>query len=886
MNGWLLMRIGRVLRLLLRKEQSEQQLDEEMRFHLQRQIEQNIASGMNPEEARLAALRLFGGVEQIKEECRDMRGTNFIENLLQDLRYGVRMLAKNPTFAAVAVITLALGIGANTAIFSVVNAVLLRPLPYPRSDAIVEIKGVWKDGGLADDLTVPEFEFYRNHASAFAAIAGYRGGPDLSIKRGGVSEWITSLRVTDGFFKVLGVAPALGRGVLREETRPGSAQSVILSDSLWRKAFGSDPAVIGRQVVLGDASFTVVGVMPPDFTFVEQQVDVFVPLQLGTGIEDTGMNTSVIARLQPATSLAQGQANMNVVFEQLRQAGSAQSGQAGARLLSYQTALAGDLRPSLLMLFGAVGLLLLIACANVASLIMARANARQREISIRLALGAERWRLLQQFLAESLLIALMGGAAGLVAAVWALKLLVSSIPWDLPSTTHIGLDGSVLAFTSLVALGTSLAFGFTSYWQTSRLDPNTALKEGSTQGGRSTAGSRGRNVLVIGEVALSLMLLVGAGLLIESLYRLHQQRLGFDPQHVYTMNTPFAPAERATANQVWIFEQQVLERIKAVPGVTSAGVVSLPPLTCCGNLPTQHEGHPEHDQSIGGMEYRAISPEYFQTMHIPILQGRNLQETDTASSTPVVIVGETVAALWWKGKNPIGDRLVVGEYEGRQFPEVLEPPREVVGVVGDVKNISLEESDPTTIYVPASQLFRPPNSTAWVVRASSNLALGEQLRQAVTAVNPDQRVLGLQSMSDVVARAVAHPTFDVLLMGTFAALALTLTSVGIYGVLSFHLARRTQEIGIRIALGAKRGNVLLMVVGQGAFLAAVGIGIGLVGALVLSRFLSSLLYGVKPTDPPTFIAVSLILAAVALLASYIPARRATKVDPMVALRYE
>jgi len=463
---------------------------------------------------------------------------------------------------------------------------------------------------------------------------------------------------------------------------------------------------------------------------------------------------------------------------------------------------------------------------------------------------------------------------------------VSSIPWDLPST-YIGLDGRVLAFTSLVALGTSLAFGFTSYWQTSRLDPNAALKEGSTQGGRSTARSRGRSALVIGEVALSLMLLVGAGLLIESLYRLHQQRLGFDPQHIYTMNTPFAP--RAAANQVWIFEQQVLERIKAVPGVTSAAVVTLPPLMGPNNLPTQHEGHPEHGHSIGGMEYRAISPQYFQTMHIPIIQGRGFEVSDTPSATPVVIVSETVARAWWKGKNPIGDRLVVGEYEGRQFPEVLEPPREVVGVAGDVKNLELDESDPTTIYVPASQLFRPPNSTAWVVRtgrAGSNLALGEQLRQAVTAVNPDQRVLGMQSMSDVVARAVAHPTFDVLLMGIFAALALTLTSVGIYGVLSFHLARRTQEIGIRIALGAKRGNVLLMVVGQGAFLAAVGIGIGLVGALALGRFLSSLLYGVKPTDPPTFIAVSLILAAVALLASYIPARRATKVDPMVALRYE
>jgi putative ABC transport system permease protein len=807
-----------------------------------------------------------------------------VTTLIQDLRYGIRMLAKTPGFTAVAVLTLALGIGANTAIFSAVNAVLLRPLPYPRPDAIVQVSLAWKDGGTMDALTVPEFEFYRDHASAFEAMAGFRGGPDLSIKRGGASEWITSLRVTEGFFQVLEVNPAIGRGILREETRPGSAQSVVLSDSLWRKAFGASPAVIGRQVEMGDASYSVVGVMPPDFTFVEQPADAFIPLQLGRGIMDTGMNTRVIARLKPGTSVARAQANISAVFEQFRQAGSAQSGQQGLQLVSYQKWLAGDLRPSLLILFGAVGLLLLIACANVASLMMARANARQREISIRLALGAGRWRLLRQFLAESLLIALIGGAAGLVAAAWALKGLIFSIPWDIPSSTHISLDGRVLAFTFLVALGTSVLFGFTSYWQTSRLDPNTAMKEGGTQVGRSTARSRARNALVIGEVALSLMLLVGAGLLIESLYRLHQQKLGFDPQHVFTMNTPFAPAARVTPDQVWNFEQQVLGRLQAVPGVASAAVVTLPPLMGPNNIPTQHEGHPEH--SIGGMEYRAISPEYFQTMRIPILQGRGFQETDTASSTPVVIVSETVARAWWKGKSPIGDRLVVGEYNARQFPDVLEPPREVVGVVGDVKNLAIDEREPTTIYVPASQLFRPPDSTAWVVRASSNLALGADLRRAVTNVNPDQRVLDLQSMPDVVARAVAHPTFDALLMGIFAALALALTSVGIYGVLSFHVTRRTQEIGIRMALGALRGDVLKLVVGEGMLLTLIGVATGVAGALALTRFLASLLYDVKPTDPLTFVIVSLVLTAVAVLASYLPARRATRVDPMVALRYE
>jgi putative ABC transport system permease protein len=635
---------------------------------------------------------------------------------------------------------------------------------------------------------------------------------------------------------------------------------------------------------MDDAVYTVVGVMPPGFTFVEQPADVFIPLQLGRSIVDTGMNTRVIARLKSGTSLAQAQANINVVFEQFRRQGSAQSGQRGIELESYQNWLAGDLRTSLLVLFGAVGFLLLIACANVASLIMARTSSRQREISIRLALGAERWQMLQQFLSESLLIALIGGAAGLLAASWGLKGLVSSIPWDIPSTAHVELDGRVLAFTLLLAAGTSLVFGFTSYWQTSKLDLNASLKEGGTRGGSSTARNRMRSALVVGEAALSLMLLVGAGLLIETLYHLHQQKLGFDPRHVYTMTTPFAPAAKLTAPQIWTFEQELLRRIKGAPGVASAAVISNLPLTGPNNLPTEHEGHPEH--SIGGMEQRAVSPQYFQTMRIPILQGRNFQETDTTLSTPVAIVSETVARAWWKSGSPIGDRIVVGEYGGRQFPEVLEPPREVIGVAADVKNMAIDEAQPTTVYVPASQLSRPPGSTAWVVRANGNPDLGAALRGAVAAVNPDQRVLNLQSMSDIVARSVARPTFNALLMGIFATLALVLTSVGIYGVLSFHVARRTQEIGIRIALGAKPANVLRMVVTEGVVLVTVGIGIGLAGALVLSRFLSSLLSGVRAYDISTYVAVSGVLLAVALMASYIPARRATKVDPMIALRYE
>ena len=804
-------------------------------------------------------------------------------NLIQDLRYGLRMLAKNPGFTALAVLTLALGIGANTAIFSVVNAVLLRPLPYPQPEGIVRLLLQWKGGGTNDALTVPEFEFYRDHNNVFQAVAGFRGSSDLNLKQGNSYEWLSALQVTDGFFRALGISPALGRGFSRDETRPGSANVVVLSDGLWRKAFNADPHIVGKQVQLNGESHTVAGVMPHGFTFVEQPVDVFTSLKLGNTLMDTGMNTTVLARLKPGITLARAQAGMTVVFEQFRKAGLAQGGQQGVRLEGYQDWLLGDFRPSLLILFGAVGLLLLIACANVAGLFLARAGARQREISIRLALGAGRGRLLRQLLTEGLVMALAGGAAGLLGAVWSLKGLVSSIPWDLPAGTEIKLNARVLVFTFLVAVGTSIVFGLASFWQTTNLDLNSSLKEGGFRIGG--ARSRLRSALVVGEVALSLMLLVGTGLLIESLYHLHEEKLGFDPGHVVTMETPFSPAKGWTTTQVWNFEQEVLGRLEALPGVSSAAVVTVPPLLGQWNLPTQHEGHPE--DSIGGMEYRAISPEYFKTLRIPILSGRRLLESDTASSTPVVVIDETLARRWWGGKTPIGDRLVVGEYEGRQFPEVEEPPREVVGVAGDAKGMALDEPAPPLLYVPASQVSSTIHSSNWwVVRTEGNVDLGAALRRAIAQVNPEQRVMNVEPMTDAVARSVARPNFDALLMGLFAILALVLTSVGIYGVLSSYVTQRTHEIGIRMALGAAAPDVLKMVVRQGAILVAIGIAAGLAAALGLTRLMASLLYGVRPTDPLTFAAVSLLLASVALISSYIPARRATKVDPMVALRYE
>ncbi len=866
-----------------RRNRMAEDLEEEMRLHIALRAKRLSEQDCDSVEAICAARRQFGNKTLLKEVSREMWGWISIERFLQDVRFAARSLRRNALFSAMAITTFALGIGANTAIFSVVNAVLLRPLPYPEPDDIVHMRLAWKSGDPNDTLTVPEFEFYRDHSSAFQAVAGYRGGGTVAIKRGDMPEWVTSLRATDGFFRVLGIHPAMGRDIERDDTRPGSPQVAILSDALWRNAFGADPAVIGRQIELNDVSYTVVGVMPPSFTF-EQPADVFVPLKLGRSIADTGMNTRVIARLKPKTTIAQAQANMNVVFEVLRRQGAVQSGQRGIEIESYQKWLAGDFRTSVLMLFGAVSLLLLIACANVASLLMARASSRQREISVRLAIGSGRLHLLQQFLAESLLISGMGSVAGLIAANWAVRALVSTIPWDIPLTTQVRLDIRVLGFTLLLTAGTSLIFGLTSYWQATRLDLNTSLKEGSPGGGHTGAHNRARSVLVISEIAVSLMLLVGAGLLIESIYRLHQQRLGFNPHHVYTVTTPFGPTAKLNAMQIWSFEQDVLRRIQATPGVTSAAVVSQLPLSGPDNLPTQHEGHPEH--SIGGMEYRAISSQYFRTMQIPIIQGRAFKDTDTAFATPVAIVSESVARAWWGERSPIGDRIVVGEYKGHQFPEVLEQPRQIVGVVADVKNLAINEAASTTVYVPAQQLAREPGSTAWVVRGTGNSSLSTILRKAVTAIRPSQRILNVQPMSDIVARSMARPSFNASLMSTFAALALVLTSVGIYGLLSFQVARRTKEIGIRMALGAKRASVLLMVVKEVALLAVAGIAIGAAGAVFFTRLLSSLLAGVRTTNPLIYTLVSVLLLLVALLASYLPARRASKIDPLVALRYE
>jgi len=851
-------------------------LSAEMRAHLDEKIAALIASGMSSEEATRTARREFGNVTLLEERSREVWRWPSLESFVADIHYAFRMLRKSPAFTAIAVLTLALGIGANTAIFSLVDGIILRPLPYPHSDQIVYFEWLNKTE-IIPDLSVPEFEFFRDHASSFSAVAGFQGVVDEELNQGPSTRWLKAGFVTDGFFESLGVNPSLGRPFGREFTRENGASAAILTDSLWRSAFSADPGIVGRQIILNNQNYTVTGVLPSGFMYTEP-ADLFVSVHLGHSLADEGLNTDVIGRLKTGVSLTQANSEATLLGRQfLTQAPASQRQNSGTLHLDrYQDYLASDHRETLLMLLSAVGLLLLIACANVASLLLARATSRQREISIRLSLGAGRRRLLQQFLCEGLLLGVAGAAAGL--AVASLGVFVSAIPWDLPSIDRIALDGRVLLFTSLVAIAVSIVFGLASFFQTRKLDLNNALKDG-----RVSAARRSRtgllSALVVGEVAISLLLVISAGLLIQSLHNLFQEKLGFNPAHVILMHTPFRPTTTDAA--IWNLERQALARIQTIPGVQSAAVVSVAPLHGGGNLPTQRDGHPE--DSIGGTEYRSISADYFSTLNIPVLRGRAFEQSDFTASASVAVINETLARKWWPGQNPIGDRILVGVYQGHQYFSA--PPCQVIGVVADVKGSRLAAPAPPMMYVPAS-LGSFNKSTDWVIRASASAGLASSLQNAVTGIAPDQRITVLEPMAQLINGSASETNFEALLMSTFGALGLILTLVGVYGVLSFQVAQRTHEIGIRIALGATRRDVWRLVIGKAARVTAIGVVIGLLAAFGTTRLMASELYHVQPTDPWIFAVVAILVLLVALLAAYIPARRAMKVDPLVALRYE
>jgi len=812
--------------------------------------------------------------------------------MLQDLRYGIRMLMRSAGFTAIAVLTLALGIGVNTAIFSVVDAVLLKPLPYKEADRLAI---VWEQnparGWYHNIVSAANFLDWRRQNDVFTQMAAINPDKEFNLTGTAKPEEVSGEVVTANLFRLLGVQPFLGRGFLPEEDKPGGPRVVILSYGLWERRFGHDLTLVGKHISLNNESYTVVGVMPANFYFPPfwrawAGGDLWVPGLDLSNPERTAHAYVAIARLKPSVSLERAQVEMNTIARRIVQEAPDAKGW-DVELVQVREQAVGESRRPLLVLFGAVGFVLLIACANVANLMLARSAGRAREVAIRTALGANRGRLVRQFLTESLLLAILGGALGLLVAQWTIRLLASVSGklalglWGGASLADVTVNGTVLAFTILVTIATGVISGLAPALGVSTPDLNRSLKEGSRGAGEGVERHRVRSVLVVSEFALALILLAGAGLMIRTLILMGRVDLGFNPHNVLTMTVPLSGPryEDHQAAQAEFFSS-LLERVGSLPGVQWASVSrGLPVEGWDGwGFVTEENPSPPPNETPDG-NYQVIGPDYFRAMGIPLRQGRFFSREDTQLSMRVVIVNEELARRQWPGQSPIGKHLRVDE-SGK-------PWLTVVGVVGNVRT-----QWPTTdffqeFYLPYTQYPWDLAPRTLVVRTSMNpTALAAAVQREVAALDKDQPVSDVRTLEDVVGEAVGPQRFAMLLLGAFAALALVLASVGIYGVMAYAVSQRTHEIGIRMALGARRANVLGMVVGEALLLALVGAGFGLAGALGLTRLLSSLLYNVKPSDPLTLALVSVILLGVSVFASYLPARRATRVDPIVALRYE
>jgi putative ABC transport system permease protein len=806
--------------------------------------------------------------------------------LIQDLRYAIRMLARNPGFAAVAVVTLALGIGANAAIFSVVSTVLLRPLPFHDPDRIVVAGQEWMGGG--GDFSPADFLDVEKQNHVFEQMAAYRTW-NFNLTTGERPERVIGEVVTTNFFSLLGVNPILGRDLRPADGGHGGNRAAILSFGLWQRYFGGNPSVLGERIILNGEPFSVVGVMPRGFAFPEES-ELWVAPRYAVPAHPLRLNVDpatlrgshyfdVLARLRPGVTLEQARADLAVVFKDVVRAHSdSDLRDAKPWVVTLHEDEVGNVRPALLVLLGAVGLVLLIACANVASLILARGVARRRELAVREALGAGRARILGQLLTESLLLAFAGGALGTLAAFWGFVPLARMVPADLHGLVQPSLDWRVFAFTALLSLAAGIGFGLAPALTGARAEVFATLKEG----GRAVTLSRqrGQEILVVGETALALVLLAGAGLLLKSFVRLLSADEGFDPHHVLTMQI-FLPATRyGKPAERDAFVTQTLTNIAALPGVQSSCVVTRLPLNPGGSSRgIMIEGRtytPDRQEETITPNYSVISPGFFATLRIPLLAGREFDARDDAQSPRVFIINRAMARTFRPNENPVGKRIRMGTDEKWS---------EIVGVVGDVRQHQLGEAPSPMLYAPYAQDPWPFMDIA-VRTAQEPEGVAPDVERAVQATDKDEPVYNIRTMDEVVSRSLSSRRFNLVLLGSFAGLALFLTAIGIFGLISFAVAQRTHEIGVRMALGARREDVVKLVVFHGMRLALAGVALGMAGALGLTRFLSSLLYQVRPTDAVTLSGVALILAVVALAACYLPARRATKVDPLVALRYE
>src|SRR5215204_5105330 len=814
-----------------------------------------------------------------------------MKSLWQDVRYAARVLSKSKGFTAVAVIAIALGVGANTAIFSVVNAVLLRPLNYKEPGQLVLINHNYPKIDLKASVSSPGYAYYRDNAKSFSGVAALTG-MNVNLTGEGEPERLQGMSITPNLFQTLGAQPAQGRVFTAEEGEVGKNKVVVLSDGFWRRRFAGLP-VVGKTVMLNGEPYNVVGVMPPAFQFGRefggQTPDLwspiaFTPQQLDPSSGLTNEYLAVVARLKPGVGAGQAQAEMDSIAADLRRQymPGADASNWGLLLTNYDEFVVGKIRTPLMILLGAVLFVLLIACANVANLMLARAAVRQKEIAVRTALGASRWRVVRQLLTESVLLSLAGGGVGLLLAMWGVDLLLRLNDNKIPRAAEIGLDRNVLLFTLGVSVLTGIIFGLAPAFQTSNVNLHDTLKEG----GRSGRGGvrRGvRNALVIAEMAFAVILLVGAGLLIRSFVRLQQVNPGFEPRGVLAMQVSLPGSKYKEGTLRAAFDRQVLEVVRALPGVKSAATTTTLPMSGfnqSGSFQIEGRQIPPGESSPHGDRWMP-SDDYFQTMGVPLVKGRFFDARDTADSPPVAIVSEALARKYWPGEEPVGKRITFNRIPNTQDPLW----REIVGVVGHVRNEGLEGESRGQYYVPYAQRPNSPDLFIVVRTDGDPASLAPSVRGAVASVDRDLPVYRVTTMEKMVAESLMERRFSMFLFGVFAALALALAVVGLYGVMSYGVAQRTHEIGLRLALGAQGRDVLRMVVGQGMGLVAVGLGIGLVGAFLLTRLMSSLLYGVSAADPLTYAGITLLLGAVALLASYIPARRATKVDPMVALRY-
>ena len=815
-----------------------------------------------------------------------------MESLRQDLGYGLRTLVKNPGFTIVAVLALALGTGANTAIFSVINGVLLRPLPFQEPDRLVM---VWTNNTKSNQpqnaISVPDFLDYRDNG-VFEKIACL-SYDDFNLTGGDQPEHVQGTMVSANFFSVLGVAPQLGRAFLPNEDQAGADRAVIISNALWKRRFGGDPALLNQTIQLNGTGFTVVGVAPPDFQSPEKGDDLWVPMSFDgadrlrfpsiTGPGDLKKRVvrflKAVARLKPGVALNSAQAEMSTIAGRLEKQYPDSNTGFGINLVPLHRQIVGDIRPALLLLLAAVGLVLLIACANVANLLLARAAARQKEIAIRVALGAGRARLIRQLLTESVMLAIVGGALGLVLAWVGLRVLVRINPANVPRLDEIGIDGYVLGFTMLVSVLTGLLFGLVPALQASRPDLNETLKEGARGSTGGIGRQRVRSVLVVTEIALTQMLLIGAGLMIKSFYSLQQVNPGFNADRILTMQVTLPPLKYAEDSQITAFYEQALKRIEALPGVQAASAATSLPLT--GNSISRRftvDGRaPASTNERLSANYFAISPDYFRAMGIRLVSGRSFTDQDRDKSQQVIIINDTMRRRFWPNEEGIGKHISITAEAGVS--------REIVGVVADVKNSSLDAESGLEIYEPYLQ--SPWSFMALAVRTMADpLRLAPVVKDEILAIDKGQPVYDVKTMAQIVGDSVSQPRLYMLLLGIFATIALVLSAVGIYGVMNYSVNQRKHEIGIRMAIGAQPSDILKMIVGQGMLLASLGVVIGVVAAFFLGRIIEMLLFGVSGRDLMTFLGLPVVLVLVSLLSSYIPARRATRVDPMIALRAE